>query len=455
LAANVAALPDDAAPHVIERLRGSGRRLRYANEYSAMESSDGPSVSDPPLVAVWAAFCAFLCVAAVVDACCISRSQRCASVPVYGKQITFWLLCGALFAVFVLGILGLPAGGSWTYGYFLEYMLSIDNLFVFQLVFKAYSTPDNQVDRALFWGIAAAVLLRLAFFGVGTGLLELGFVARLFFGLLLIYSGVKAFGDSEDEDDPSKNPMVRCVARLLPLHDQYSSEPVFFVRVVKDPKGRGAPAPWVLGSQGDGVNLRTMVDQREDEEVEQMRRADASGTVCKVTPLFLVVLTLALIDVIFAVDSVTAKISSVIGFDPNVSFFLNLSSSAFAMFVLRSLYLVVDMLTHMFRFLPYGVGSVLMFIGVKLIISGWLEVGMVLSSGLILGLLTLAIFASWLFPEPARASEHGAEDLEDDPASLDMHPDKPTQAASAFGEDEVFAIELEDEKPEMSRSGKL
>lgn len=304
------------------------------------------------------------------------------------------------------------------YGYFLEYMLSIDNLFVFQLVFKGYSTPECHVDRALFWGIAAAVLLRLGFFGIGTEILQLGLVARVFFGLLLMVSGWKAFSDSEEEDDPSKNPAVRCIARLLPLHDRYSERAVFFVWVPKHSTKHPAE-PTVLGTPGadvDGILLKDMVDG-EDVEAERVAEMHSTQpTVCKVTPLFLVVLTLAIIDVIFAVDSVTAKISSVVGFHPDVSFFLNLSSSAFAMFVLRSLYLVVDLLTHMFRFLPYGVGAVLLFIGLKLIVSHWFEVGMLLSSVLILSLLLLAIVASVVFPKADEEDPPHAEDEEPEAA---------------------------------------
>ena len=206
----------------------------------------------------------------------------------YGKQMLLWVIAGLLFAIFVMQVMGAGAGGSWIYGYFLEYMLSMDNLFVFQLVFKAYATPEPQVDRALFWGIAAAVVLRLAFFAVGTEILQLGILARIFFGLLLVYSGwkaawqqrhghvvgglpsqgvgcSKAFSDSDEEEDPSKNLLVRCVARLLPLHDKYSDEPAFFVRVPRrtstDLADHTAPAPSVVGaSGGDGDGIRLCPD---------------------------------------------------------------------------------------------------------------------------------------------------------------------------------------------------
>jgi len=348
---------------------------------------------------------------------------RGSQLPVYAKQIIFWLIAGLAFTMLVGWLLGLPAAGSWLYGYFLEYTLSIDNLFVFQLIFRAYSTPDSQVERALFWGISAAVLLRLLFFAVGTQVLALGIIARIAFGLVLVYSGVKTIyeDDGDDEDDPSQNPLVRCIAKLLPLHDSYGDEPTFFVNVpVQDASCEDSPVKAsVVGSPAMNVDLRVFhrgdsgeVDAESPTPLKTQRE-----TVLKVTPLFLVVASLGIIDVVFAVDSVTAKISSVSGFTPSVSFFLNLTSSAFAMFVLRSLYMVVDMLTDKFRFLKYGVGAVLILIGVKLILSDWLEIGMLLSCVLILGLLMAAIVASIVVPAPAEEPAVD-EQKDEDPGSL-------------------------------------
>lgn len=391
----------------------------------------GPAAS---LLSLWSSFFFAILLAAAVDVCYISRPKvSLSSCPSYVKQIIFWIFCGFGFSAFVFVTEGTSAAASWSYGYFLEYMLSVDNLFVFQLVFKAYATPEGlHIERALFWGISAAILLRLAFFGVGTSLLEMGFFAKLAFGLLLIYSGIKAFWDDDDEADPSKNLLVRCVARHLPLHDKYSEEPRFFVRVVKLEGQEGGAVPGearearepgakIIGKTKDEVELHGMMDVADDPQHPQ-------AASLKVTPLFLVVLTLALIDVIFAVDSVTAKVSSVHGFDPSVSFFLNLSSSAFAMFVLRSLYLVVDMLTQSFRFLKYGVGIVLVFIGIKLIISSWYEVSMTLSSLLIVGFLLCSILASCL-PCCKEAEE----------AEVELEPDEAQPPEEVDGE--IFVIE--------------
>merc|ERR1712110_961966 len=133
----------------------------------------------------------------------------------------------------------------------------------------------------------------------------------------------------------------------------------------------------------------------------------------KVTLLFLVVVTLGIIDVVFAVDSVTAKISSVASFSPAINFFLNLTSSAFAMFVLRSVYFLLDVMVHMFRFLNYGVGFVLILIGVKLIVSDYVDIGLIASCAIILSILLISILASCVFPEDTEKEEANANN---DPA---------------------------------------
>ena len=167
------------------------------NSSAVANGTDGThgSLDGSNLVTLWVGFLLVMLLAAAFDACYISKKKAMkgsTSCPSYVKQIIFWIICAFGFSFMVVILIGWPAAGSWTYGYFLEYMLSVDNLFVFQLVFKSYATPDSHVERALFWGILAAILLRLVFFGVGTTILAMGFFSKLVFGLLLIYSGFKA-----------------------------------------------------------------------------------------------------------------------------------------------------------------------------------------------------------------------------------------------------------------------
>lgn len=378
---------------------------------------------------------------AALDAMLISSPRGALScrghpVPTYITQIIFWLFTAILFGLFVWQICGSQEAESWLYGYILEYMLSVDNLFVFQLVFKAYSVPSGQVERALFWGVSTAVVLRLAFFGLGTQILSLGLWARLVFGFLLVYSGFKTLrSDGDEEDDPRQNPLVRCISTLLPIHPSYGDEPTFFIRVAKGQSDSVPGPPSTAIGNGSHCHGRDEESLSDDNEVVSHPLSPARSSNAndgrfssdpsassssaprpeapkrlKVTPLFLVVITLGVIDVVFAVDSVTAKISSVSAFSPEVNFFLNLTSSAFAMFVLRSLYVVIDMLGHMFRFLGYGVGLVLMFIGVKLMLSGYVELSMGLSFGLILSTLIGSMILSAVLPQNDDADESAVSD---------------------------------------------
>lgn len=406
--------------------------------------------------AAWLVFVTGYTATAALDAMLISSprgalSCRGHSVPTFVTQIIFWLFAAILFGLFVWQIYGSQEAESWLYGYILEYMLSVDNLFVFQLVFKAYSVPSGQVERALFWGVSTAVVLRLAFFGLGTQILSLGLWARLVFGFLLVYSGFKTLrSDGDEEDDPRQNPLVRCISTLLPIHPSYGDEPTFFIRVAKSQSDSvsGPPSTAIgKGSHCHGHDEESLSDDNEvavSHPLSASRSSNANEGRCssdpsassssaprpeapkrlKVTPLFLVVITLGVIDVVFAVDSVTAKISSVSAFSPEVNFFLNLTSSAFAMFVLRSLYVVIDMLGHMFRFLGYGVGLVLMFIGVKLMLSGYVELSMGLSFGLILSTLIGSMILSAVLPR-------------NDDTDKSAVSDPPNQSCSAEGVPEV------------------
>jgi len=240
--------------------------------------------------------------------------------------------------------------------------------------------------------------------------------------------------NSDDgEEDVRQNPIVRCLARVLPVEDSYSEPPLFFVRVFPDKELQ----PTVLGRASLETEHTSIIGEREDagqvvgsrevheeshgsEEAVEAGQASRSspatngpGTL-RVTLLFLVVASLAIVDVIFAVDSVTAKISSIASFDPSLNLFINLTSSALAMFAFKSLYILIDMLVHMFRFLNYGVGSVLILIGVKLMLSDYAEVDELRSSIIILAVLALSMLVSVLLPEGPKAGEAVAK-VEDTP----------------------------------------
>lgn len=405
---------------------------------SGAGSMDGDDASsDAPIVLGWVVFFVGIIAAAAIDLFFVSRAPSSGATdaadkseaktsPVLVRQILFWLVAGGLFDLFVLSLFGISEAGGWAYGYALEYLLSVDNLFVFQMVFKSYSTPHSQIDRALFWGISVAVGLRIVFFGVGTEVLALGLIPRLIFGFALVYSGFKTLkdGDDDDEDDPRDNPLIKCISRMLPMHDGYTADASFFVRGLPPAEDKAGleVTPTVFGQTRDielqGLTNAQVITGGVEGPPSPSESASApSGALgavpgdnkLRVTLLFLVVTTLGIIDIVFAVDSVTAKISSVNQYSTQVNFFLNLTSSAFSMFVLRTLYFVVDALVHMFRFLNYGVGVVLMFIGVKLMIGEYFEIGMGASCLSILSVLGISILASAVLPKAEKEESTEAD----------------------------------------------
>ncbi|CAK0858370.1 unnamed protein product, partial [Prorocentrum cordatum] len=152
------------------------------------------------------------------------------------KLTSFWLATGVFFNVFIMGYMGWEDGLTFLYGFCLEYMLSFDNLFVFHLVFAYYCTPEALLYRALYFGIAGAMLLRAFFLFVGYAFLVSGmYVFKLAFGALLIWSGIRSANDFDDEDtaDPTNNRCIAWVAKNFPVSDSYEPHGRFFITVAE------------------------------------------------------------------------------------------------------------------------------------------------------------------------------------------------------------------------------
>jgi len=353
-------------------------------------------------VAAWAIFWVALLALAVFDFRCLAPQRGLdGRVPPTTKahlHCIFWFCVGLAFNAGVWAALGAETAMAWLDGYILEYLLSMDNVFFFHVVFKSYATPDDQIYQGLFLGILGAVLLRLAFYWVGAEFFRLAYIVQLSFGIVLIWSGYKTATSDEEEDDPRENRCVRVITRCLPLAETYDPHGALFVR-------RGACC-----EESGGVQLPEVIGHADPSEGASYSTKGggraAEWAICRVqgTMLLLVVVVLQVIDVIFAVDSVTAKLAS----HPGV--FVNFSSSAFAMLCLRSLYFVLVRLLKFFRFLKYGVACILVLIGVKLIVSRWVSLPEALSLAVISGVFLLSIALSALPEtggEPAAAAPGG------------------------------------------------
>jgi tellurite resistance protein TerC len=237
-------------------------------------------------------------------------------------------------------------------GYLLEYALSVDNIFVIILIFASFGVREKYYKKVLFWGVLGAILMRFVFIFVGSALIQRFEWIIYLFGLLLVYQGGKIFfqGAEDEKIDPAKHPVVKFASKYLPVFPRYVYEH-FFVKK----KGK-----WM------------------------------------VTPLFVVVLIIEFTDLIFAVDSVPAVFS--VTKDPYVVFFSNI----FAIMGLRSMFFFLSNIMGLFRFLKYGLGVLLVFIGGKMLAHVQLEaIGFetIYSLYVILGILVISILASVIFPE--------------------------------------------------------
>lgn len=257
-------------------------------------------------------------------------------------------LAGA-FAVLLLYWQGHQASLEFVTGYVLELSLSVDNLFVFLVIFNYFAVPDEQQHRVLFWGIIGALILRGVFIGAGVELIDRFHWLLYLFGALLIYSGIRLFMTGDRQVDPEKNPVVKAVRRLIPVTKEYHGRK-FFIRLAEENGRRYA------------------------------------------TPLLIVLLVIETTDVLFAVDSIPAILAI------TRKAFIVYTSNVFAILGLRSMYFAVAGLMKVFRFLHYGLAAILVFVGVKMVIEDHFDIPLIVTLGSVAAVLLAAVGASIAFP---------------------------------------------------------
>lgn len=247
--------------------------------------------------------------------------------------IGIWLLAAFLFNMMICARMGELKAFQWCSGYVLEWMLSMDNIFVFHLIFATYQTPASQIHKAVFVGVIGAVMMRMIFFMVVSSLLHLAHWIRFPFGLLLIWSGVESARDSDDDFDVKETMLIRGLKHCLGdrLQERYVD---------------GDPASW--GGSG------TLFVVAEDGRIQA-------------TLLVVVVACLEATDIIFALDSVSAKVAQIP--DQYIAF----SSSVLAMYGLRASFFIMQDLVEMFDLLRYGLCIILVFIGFELMLSRYIH----------------------------------------------------------------------------------
>jgi tellurite resistance protein TerC len=328
----------------------------------------------------WLIFGAAVAVLLVLDLTVFHKHSHEPSLRESAFWTCFWSALALCFNGFVWWWLGSKAALEFLTGYLVEWSLSMDNVFVFAVVFAYFGVPLKYQYRVLFWGILGAVIMRLTFVLLGAELVERYKWVLWVFGAFLVYTGLKlAF--SKEEHDPGDNLLIKTIRRIIPVAS-HSAGDRFFIR----------------------ENGRLMA-----------------------TPLFLVLLVVESTDVLFAVDSVPAILGVVEKGTPYMRF-IAFTSNVFAILGLRALYFLLAGVMDLFRFLNYGLSAVLVFVGGKMIaeaarhnewlagLGGWDAhakghlVHPAVSLLVIVTLIGTSVVASLMFPERrdgAEIAEHG------------------------------------------------
>jgi tellurite resistance protein TerC len=295
-------------------------------------------------VFLWVVFNIFVLGILAVDLLVLHRKAHTVSLREALAWSCVWVSLALAFGVGIYVIQGGEKALEFLTGYVIEWSLSVDNLFVFLVIFSYFSVPPIYQHRVLFWGILGALVLRALFIATGTALLANFHWMIYVFGAFLIFTGIKLLFVGEEKIEPEKNPAVRLVRRFIKITPEYQGQR-FFVR--KDGK------LWA-------------------------------------TPLFLVLVVVETTDVIFAIDSIPAIFG--ITLDP----FIVYTSNVFAILGLRALFFLLAGVMEMFRYLRVGLSFVLCFVGLKMLIAEFYKIPIGISLGVVGGILMISILASML-----------------------------------------------------------
>ena len=289
-------------------------------------------------------FTVFVLVILTVDLTVFHRRSHVLSAREAAIWSVFWITLAGIFWIGVTVWWGTTTGLEFLTGYIIELSLSVDNVFVFLIIFTYFAVPQAYRYRVLFYGIVGAIVMRAAFIAAGITLLAQFHWIIFIFGGFLILTGLRIILKSDAEVDPGKNPVVKLVRRFVPLTEKYHGQKFF------------------------------------------IRRKGAFVA----TPLFLVLISIEVTDLVFAIDSVPAVLA--ITDEP----FIVYTSNIFAILGLRSFFFLISGLVAKLHYLKFGLGLVLMFVGVKMTTSELFEIPILASLGAIVSILAASVVASLL-----------------------------------------------------------
>lgn len=350
-----------------------------------------------PTYWLWIGFSAVIAFMLALDLGLFNRKPH---TPTFRESLAWsivWITLAMIFAAIVFWQRGEIKGYEFLAGYLIELSLSVDNLFVFLLIFTYFKVPSRYQHRVLFWGVLGALVMRVIMIFLGTALIERFHWVIYIFGAFLIYTGLKMFGGGDDEIEPEDNPVVKFVTRFVPISRSYDEEKFFTLK--------------------DGKHVGTL--------------------------MFLVLIIVEVTDLVFAVDSIPAI------FGITTDRFIVYTSNVFAIMGLRTFFFMLAGVIEKFHYLKVGLACVLTFIGVKMVlpllvktvaysfpqsaetVKHYDHIPIKASLIIVAGLLLASVLASILFPK--------AEDL-------DIDIDLPPEYDGPFDDEDKQKTDLEAEK---------
>ncbi len=297
-------------------------------------------------VLLWVLFNVLVVTLLVLDLGVFHRKAHVVQIKEALLWSVFWVSLALLFSFLVYRMRGQNAALEFLAGYLIEESLSVDNLFVFLLIFTYFRVPPLYQHRILFWGILGAVVMRAIFIFAGVALIHHFHWVIYLFGAFLVLTGVKMAFQKDEKMDPNNNPVLKVFRKWMPMTDRIEGGR-FFIKI-------------------DGKRYAT--------------------------PLFVVLLVVETTDVIFAVDSIPAILSITV--DP----FIVYTSNVFAILGLRALYFALAGMMRLFHYLHQGLSFILTFVGVKMLISDVYKIPVGIALGVVAGILVVSVIASLLRP---------------------------------------------------------
>jgi tellurite resistance protein TerC len=297
-------------------------------------------------IAPWILFILFIVGALLLDLKILHSKERDVPIRLALKMTTFWVSLAMIFCAGVYYFEGSEKALLFLTGYLIEESLSVDNLFVFLLIFSYFQIPGKYQPRVLFLGILGAIVLRLTFILVGVALIQKFHWMIYLFGVFLIYTGSKLAFQGDIKVEPEKNPILKIFRKMMPVQTEFEGQ------------------KFLIKREGKYI----------------------------ATPLLVALIMIETTDVIFAVDSIPAIMS--ITLDP----FIIYTSNIFAILGLRSIFFALAGLMRIFHYLNYGLSIILVFLGIKMTLSGIFHIPVLFSLGFIAFLLLSCIVISIIAP---------------------------------------------------------